>query len=232
MGAQRIAWFLQRYHGIEIAEGGVRGTLKRHGLQRLPSTVNKRTIMAKHVVQRYEKQVPGHHVQVDVKFLSFPGNIKRYQYTAVDDATRVRALKIFPRHNQENAIKIVNYVLAEFPFRVRMIRTDNGHEFQAKFHWHIKDLGLEHVYIKPHSPRLNGKVERSHRTDQAEFYQLLEYKGDVDLEKRLAEWQQYYNLHRPHTAHSGRTPFEVLHEKLTGKKHTIRGVKKHRTKTR
>ena len=86
-------------------------------------------------------------------------------------------------------------------------------------HWHLKDLGIDHVYIRPHSPRLNGKVERSHRTDEAEFYQLLEYKGDVDLKKRLSEWQQYYNLHRPHTAHGGKTPFEVLHEKLKGQAH-------------
>ena len=215
---------------MEISEGGVRGTLSRHGLQRLPSTVNKRTIMAKQVVKRYEKQVPGHHVQIDVKFLSFPGSIKRYQFTAVDDATRVRALKIYRRHTQANAIKFVDYVRTQFPFRIRTIRTDNGHEFQARFHWHLKDLGIEHVYIKPRSPRLNGKVERSHRTDQAEFYQLLEYKGDVDLEKRLAEWQQYYNLHRPHTAHGGRTPFEVLHEKLTGKAGRRRGRERQRQK--
>ena len=135
------------------------------------------------------------------------GSIKRYQYTSVDDATRVRALKVYRRHTQANAIKFVDYIQSQFPFRIRMIRTDNGHEFQAQFHWHLKDLGIDHVYIKPHSPRLNGKVERSHRTDETEFYQLLEYKGDVDLETRLSEWQQYYNLHRPHTAHGGRTPF-------------------------
>ena len=156
------------------------------------------------------------------KFLSFPDQIKHYQFTAVDDATCVRALKIYRRHTQAKAIKFVDYV--------RTIRTDNGHEFQARFHWHLKDLGIEHVYIKPRSPRLNGKVERSHRTDQAEFYQLIEYKGDVDLEKRLAKWQQYYNLYRPHTAHGGRTPFEVLHEKLTGKAGRRRGRERQRQK--
>ena len=45
---------------------------------------------------------------------------------------------------------------------------------------------MEHVYIKARTPQLNGKVERSHRTDKDEFYQLLTYKGDVDLEKKLA----------------------------------------------
>ena len=55
--------------------------------------------------QRYANQVPGHHIQVDVKFLTFPGRndkpLKRYQYTAIDDATRIRALKIYDRHTQK-----------------------------------------------------------------------------------------------------------------------------------
>jgi len=60
-----------------------------------------------------------------------------------------------------------------------MIRTDNGHEFEAKFHWHLEDLGIRHAYIKPRTPRLNGKVERSHDTDQREFYQLISYTDNV-----------------------------------------------------
>ena len=95
-----------------------------------------------------------------------------------------------------------------------MIRTDNGHEFQSKFHWHVEDIGIKHVYIKPGTPRLNGKVERSHKTDDSEFYQLLEYKDDVDLEEKLIEWENYYNLYRPHGAFKGRTPFEILRDKL------------------
>jgi transposase InsO family protein len=70
-------------------------------------------------------------------------------------------------------------VVKKFPFRIRTIRTDRGHEFQALFHWHVADLGMEHVYIKPRTPQLNGKVERSHRTDKDEFYQLLTYRDDV-----------------------------------------------------
>ena len=44
---------------------------------------------------------------------------------------------------------------------------------------------MQHIYIKPRSPQLNGKVERSHRTDQQEFYQLLTYTNDVDLNIKL-----------------------------------------------
>jgi hypothetical protein len=67
--------------------------------------------------------------------------------------------------NRMNAIKFMDYVIEKFPFRIHTIRADRGHEFQDQFHWH--------VYIRPHSPELNGKVERSHRSDQEEFYQLL-----------------------------------------------------------
>jgi transposase InsO family protein len=70
------------------------------------------------------------------------------------------------------------------------------------------------VYIKARSPQLNGKVERSHRTDEEEFYQMLSYKGDVDLEKKLAQWEQFYNLDRPHGAHNGRSPYEALRNML------------------
>jgi transposase InsO family protein len=94
------------------------------------------------------------------------------------------------------------------------VRTDNGHEFQAKFHWHVEDKGIRHAYIKPSSPQLNGKVERSHRTDEQEFYQLLTYKDDVDLSAKLAEWESFYNLSRPHGAFDGKAPYEILRERL------------------
>lgn len=89
-----------------------------------------------------------------------------------------------------------------------------GHEFQAKFHWHVEDQGVRHVYIKRGTPQLNGKVERSHRSDQQEFYQLLSYKGDVDLEAKLSEWENFYNFNRPQGAFNGKTPYEALRERL------------------
>jgi transposase InsO family protein len=108
----------------------------------------------------------------------------------------------------------MDYVVSKFPFRIHTIQTDNGHEFQAKFHWHVEDLGMRHVYIKPATPRLNGKVERSHKTDKQEFYQLLTYRDDVDLAYKLTEWENFYNCHRPHGSFKGQTPYEILKIKL------------------
>jgi transposase InsO family protein len=155
---------------------------------------------------------------MDVKVLTFIGNrgekVRCFRYTAIDDATRMCALKIYEKHTKANAIDFVHHIIQKFPFRIREIRTDKGHEFQAKFHWHVEDLSIRHAYIKRGTPQLNGKVERSHSSDGQEFYQLLSYKGDVDLEAKLDEWERFYNFHRPHGAHNGKTPYKVLREKL------------------
>src|SRR5450631_655682 len=78
-----------------------------------------------------------------------------------------------------------------------------------------KDKGIRHAYIKKGTPQLNGKVERSHRSDQEEFYQLLSYKDDIDLETKLEEWENFYNFNRPHGAFNGKTPYEALREKCS-----------------
>jgi len=210
LGPERIMWYLERYHGFKTSCSSVYRTLKRNGIGRLPHKVGRRAIHTR----RYAKKVPGHHIQVDVKFLTLTTQdgqkVRRYQFTAIDDATRVRALKIYRRHNQKSAIDFIDYVVEKFPFRIHTIRTDRGHEWQAQFHWHVEDNGMQHVYIKPRSPQLNGKVERSHRTDQEEFYQLLTYTDDVDLNKKLTTWEEFYKYNRPHGAHKGQTPYEAL----------------------
>ena len=158
-------------------------------------------------------------LQVDVKFLErIPGTRRRfYQFTAVDDCTRIRVLKIFDACSQKTAIQFIDEVIHRLPFRIHVIQTDNGAEFQSRFHWHLQDKDISHVYITPRTPRLNGKVERSHRTDDQEFYQLLDKDGvsdDIHLfNAKLSEWEKYYNYHRPHGGLDGQTPYERLRQK-------------------
>jgi len=80
------------------------------------------------------------------------------------------------------ACRKLNY--KKFTFRIHTIRTDRGHEFQSQFHWHVEDKGIRHVYIKPRSPRI----------DQEEFYQLLTYTDDVDLNEKLNVWEKFDNF--------------------------------------
>jgi transposase InsO family protein len=177
-GPGRIANYLQRFHAIAIAVSSVHRVLQRHGMNRLPANQKHRPHAKRWL--RYEKPQPGHRLQMDVKFLErIPGTRKRlYQFTAIDDCTRIRVLKVYDACNQATAIAFMNEVVRRLPFRIHVVQTDNGAEFQSHFHWHLEALDIQHVYIRPRTPRLNGKVERSHRVDDQEFYQLLD-QGNI-----------------------------------------------------
>jgi transposase InsO family protein len=213
-GPRKIADYLQRFHQHSVSGAAVHRILARHHMNRLPAS-QKHQAHGKRW-RRYEKPQPGHRLQVDVKFLErIPGTPKRlYQFTAIDDCTRIRVLKIYDACNQRTAIQFAEDVLKRLPFRVHVIQTDNGAEFQSQFHWHLEARDIRHVYIRPRSPHLNGKVERSHRADDQEFYQLLDQDGisdDIQLfNEKLREWEDYYNYHRPHAGLGGQTPYERL----------------------
>jgi len=123
-------------------------------------------------------------------------------------------LKIYDACNQRTAIRFIDDVLRRLPFRVHVVQTDNGAEFPSEFHWHVQSRDIQHIYIRPRTPRLNGKVERSHRVDDQEFYQMLDRDGVSDdirlFNEKLREWEDYYNYHRPHGALAGQTPYERL----------------------
>ena len=216
-GPAKISMYLKRYHDVEISNSGVWRILKRLDMSRLPSSQRYKRLDKRW--QRYEKQLPGHQVQIDVKFVEpLKGAAKKryYQYTAIDDCTRLRVLRIYPRNNQKTAIQFADYVLEKLPFVVQVIQTDNGSEFGSSFHYHLLDKGVGHKYIKPRTPRLNGKVERSHRIDAEEFYGLLDGAVIDDAKvfnNKLQEWEDYYNYHRPHGGLEGQTPYERLKQK-------------------
>ncbi|MFG1755893.1 IS481 family transposase [Streptosporangium sandarakinum] len=221
-GPEKIAMYLKRYHDVTISKSGVWRILKRLDMGRLPAS--QRYKRHDRRWKRYEKQLPGHRVQIDVKFIEpiagvtgrRGGRNKYYQFTAIDDCTRLRVLRIYPQLNQKTAIQFLDYVLSRLPFQVEVIQTDNGAEFQSAFHWHVLDKGIAHTYIKPRTPRLNGKVERSHRIDAEEFYSMLDGVVIDDAEvfnDKLREWEDYYNYDRPHGGLGGQTPYERLKQK-------------------
>jgi transposase InsO family protein len=219
-GPGKIADYLQRFHRVTIAVSSVHRILVRHGMNRLPSAKARARTRR---WQRYEKPQPGQRLQVDVKFLQrIPGTQKRfYQFTAIDDCTRLRVLKVYDACNQRTAVQFLDDVRRRLPFRVQVVQTDNGAEFQSHFHYHLEALDIRHVYIRPRTPHLNGKVERSHRVDDQEFYQLLDQNGITDdihlFNEKLRDWEDYYNYHRPHGALDGQTPYERLVAKTRAK---------------
>jgi len=128
-GPGKIADYLKRFHNLSIACASVHRILRKHGMNRLPA--NQKYRRHAHRWTRYEKAQPGHRLQVDVKFLErIPGTRRRfYQFTAIDDCTRIRVLKVYDACNQRTAIAFIEDVLRRLPFRVHVIQTDNGAEF-------------------------------------------------------------------------------------------------------
>ena len=115
-GPAKIAMYLKRYHDVDISQSGVWRILQRVDLSRLPAYQRYKRHDRKW--KRYEKPRPGHAVQVDVKFiapLSSSSRKKYYQFTAIDDCTRIRVLRIYDQLNQKTAIQFADYVLDKCP---------------------------------------------------------------------------------------------------------------------
>lgn len=128
-GPYKIQMYLKRYHDITVSKSEIWRILKRLDMNRLPNSQRYK----RHVDRwkRYEKAKPGHRVQIDVKFVApLKGSRKSryYQFTAIDDCTRLRVLRLYDRLNQKTAIEFIDYALERFPFRVDVIQTDNGSE--------------------------------------------------------------------------------------------------------
>ncbi|MDL2292964.1 DDE-type integrase/transposase/recombinase [Acholeplasma sp. OttesenSCG-928-E16] len=151
---------------------------------------------------------PGQRIQIDVKFvlssciIDNPHNHKYYQYTAIDEFTRFRVLKIYKEHSTYSSKLFIDFCIKRFPFDIKCIQTDNGPEFTNKylsadpkpslFEATLMSLGISHKLIKPYTPRHNGKVERSHRKDKNLFY-TRKFLDENDLRVQLRNYVREYN---------------------------------------
>jgi len=156
-------------------------------------------------------QNPGDLIQIDTKFL--PN--KKYQYTSIDVVSKWRFLFVYSKLNMENTIDFINKLLTKAKERgiiIKMIQMDNGKEFQTLVEAYITSLGIKHQHTWIHTPDQNGVVERSHRTDEEEFYQETEidYTSLEDINNKLAVWINHYNTKRLHFALNFDTPSEYL----------------------
>lgn len=154
---------------------------------------------------------PGELIQIDTKFLPK----KKYQYTAIDVVSKWRFVYVYNKLIQENTIDFVNRLLTKAKqkrINIKLIQTDNGHEFQSLFKEYLEtqDIKLQYTWI--HTPDQNGVVERSHRTDEEEFYQETEidYSNLEEINTKLKVWLEYYNTKRLHFSLNYLTPDEYL----------------------
>ena len=169
----------------------------------------------------------GELVEIDIKYVpDLVGDKQYYQFTAIDCASRWRYLKIYGDYSNGNSMDFLKEVLAIAPFRVRAIKTDNGSNFTNRYTGYLKSadpmnprlhpldilcqkLNIIHYLIDPGKPAQNGKVERSHRTDQEMFYDRKKFKTISELKKAVRIWNQEYN-NLEHCSLDGLTPNEAL----------------------
>ena len=145
-----------------------------------------------------------------------------YQWTAIDECTRLRFVYGFEEHTPENSVKFLRMLIKAFPFRIQTIQTDNGTEFTYKyisediecpFDTELRKLGIAHKLIPPRTPWHNGKVERSHRNDQRYFYNWERFRSVEELNAKLMKHLQWSN-NKPMRTLGSKSPLQVLKEKL------------------
>ena len=140
-----------------------------------------------------------------------------YQFTAIDDCTRMRVLALYSSRSAINAAHFVrNCLLPQFPFPIQRIQSDRGGEFiGVEFQDALRDSRIKFRPNRPRAPHLNGKVERSQRTDRMEFWSTVDNTAPRELlDEQLAQWQGFYNQERTHSAIHSKTPNARFQELL------------------
>lgn len=205
-----VLWVKLRRAGYTRTIQGLYHVMQRLGIYKKAPSKKK----TKEPIEWYIATYPGERVQIDVKYvprvcmspeLQARGE-KFFQYTAIDEYTRFRYMWYTNEHSTYESAKFVEKLIKVFPFEIECIQTDNGFEFTNRLSWNaflkkkktmfenkLEELGIKHKLIKPHTPKQNGKVERSHRKDQERFYYQKVFSSLEDLRSRAKYWIKEYN---------------------------------------
>lgn len=222
MCAQKLHWLLKK-EGLFVPTRTIGKILKQEGLVR-----KYRVRKIKYVYVKALRK-PGELVEIDVKYV--PGRLenKRYfQYTAIDTASRWRHLKIYEEQSNYYSVEFLREVMEKFSYPIQAVKTDNGFVFTNRYTGTYKreDLSprqlhffdkfcathnIVHYLIDPGKPAQNGTVERSHRTDQEQFYSQMRFKNVSDLKRKIRTWNTKYN-NLMHCGLGGKTPNQFLVE--------------------
>jgi transposase InsO family protein len=194
-------WFKLRERGYQRHYVSLFRLMLRLGL-----FIRKENRKKKYQAKPYEPmQRPGERVQMDVKrvpneCITMRTGQKLYQYTAIDEYSRLRYLGAFEEANTYTSIQFLNEAVAWFARRgitIECVQTDNGVEFTKRllrtrdeenltlFELRLQTLGIRHKFIRPYTPRHNGKVERSHREDQKRLYSSARFYSLEDFVVQL-----------------------------------------------
>ena len=194
-----------------------------------------RNLDPKPPVQRYERERPGALIHIDVKKLArfrkvghrITGNRQQGRsagvgydrvHVAIDDATRLAYVEVLPDEQQGTAIGFLSRALAWFNghgVECRQVMSDNGSAYISKaFAKACSVLKLKHIRTKPYTPRTNGKAERFIQTLCKEWAYAMPFQNSQERNAWMPRYLSIYNRLRKHSALSGRSPQQRLHQLL------------------
>ncbi|MCW2661690.1 MAG: Integrase, catalytic region [Mycobacterium sp.] len=226
--------------GVElgVAARTVSRVLTRYGVPALRACdpMTGRVIRAsKATAVRYERARPGELVHMDVKKLGrIPdgggwrahgrgcapdlerkrGNGFDFVHSLVDDHSRLAYSEILPDEKGITCTGFLRRAAAYFCShgitRIERVMTDNAWAYRYSIRDVCAELGARQIFIKPHCPWQNGKVERLNRTLQTEWAYRQVFLTNADRAAALAPWLEHYNTRRRHSALGGLPPISRL----------------------
>jgi len=231
-GKEKIARVLKRDYQIKVNHNTVNKYLHKH--KRIDPKISLRNSRAfeekkyrdsedllLRVRFRPPKKIkdyaPGALVEKDMKYVAKPkreydGKRKEnfwYQFTETDSFTRIRTLEVSDEQDTKATIDLHKEAVKRFPFKVACENTDNGFENNNDFSKELKKEAIFHFYSNAGTPTDNPRVERSHLTDDLEFYGKGNIFNDLQQQKEATRrWEDNYNFKRPHQALGYLTPME------------------------
>lgn len=204
VGVRRLHATLKADGRIACSASSVYRVLRRAGALTLKPRKPKPTWT------RYAKDRPGERMQMDLKYL--PED--RYQLTLIDDCSRLLAATVLTGRTMADVAQALPRLLAQFPFVVTCIQSDNGSEFQSDVTALLADAGIRHAHTRPRCPHLNGKVERVQRTCAEEFWDGVIGSDLLLWERALQAYVHFYNTARLHSALGYDTPARFARQRL------------------
>ncbi len=231
-GKEKIARTLKRDYGFKVNYNTVNKYL--HKYKRINPKISLKNEKAfQEKKQREEENIllkvkfrppsklkdyaPGALVEKDMKYLVKPKweHYRKHkdnywhQFTETDSFTRIRTIEVSDQQDTVAAIDCHKESQKRLPFKIACENTDNGFENNNAFSKELKKENVFHFYSNRSTPTDNPRVERSHLTDDVEFYHKGNLFNDLEQQKEaVKKWEAFYNFKRPHQALGYLTPIE------------------------
>jgi len=206
------------YQASASTVGRILHKLKERGLLRepIPNHISARKRprprpYATRKPKEYQAKEVGDIIELDtLDVRPLPGVLLKH-FTAHDVISRWNVLSIYSRATATTAAGFLDVLSRRMPFPIKAIQVDGGSEYAAIFETECQRRGIRLFVLPPRSPKLNGGVERAHRTHTEEFYEVTDSSFELaELRQDLLEWERIYNTVRPHQSLGYLTPLKFL----------------------